>query len=444
MIFSLMSAMSRASPVEKILSSLTPDEMAYFIACTDIFHDKQYNVNGRPSASAQLQNCVTLNLSTTFTCEDFGLPTTQNWDLNIVSMPFITTQWMTNVIDSGYNLQLPAVPNYFQIGGLTAFAAPSGDATIPPTSSDRVNTLNANLALYPSYVSNDTNVPVKRSFYQILSMGFECINATPELYRSGSVIRYRVPTQGREVAVAIAKASFPDVWPTRARESIRCYPIPPTTSGFATQYPDSVIDEAVNGTYAMHTLQDSVSDFYVTGNERVGLFSPTTPTGDGVSNGYASSSLLNNVHDADPPLARGDFDMVGSYFTGLTPQSVIQIRYRVILSVVPSSSDTYLTSLAKMSPPENPKLNRLISLVQTEFLPGIPVGMNPKGEWWKIVLRGVAKIAPKLGAELGGPTGQLIGEGAAAVIKAAVPKQKKQNNGKGRPQSTAKTAPKKG
>lgn len=434
-------SLSRNTSAHDLLSQFTPDENAYFIACTDVFHDKQYNVIGRPSASSQLQNCVTLNLSRTFVCTDFGLPTTDNWDLNLISLPFITTQIMTSSSDYGFEVSPATGASPVAWGGITAFAAPSGTPVLPYTNSSRVKTLNANDALFPQY-DGSAETPVQRVYYQILSIGYEAINATPELYRSGTVIRYRVPTQGRSVPLAVSEQeTFAESFPIRARESVRCFPQPPFSSSLATQYPDSVLDEAVKGTYAMHTLQDQVSDFYMAGNDRV-FFSAPSLTAVGAANSFISASIFQTGIDYDPPLVRGDFDMVGSYFTGLSPQSVIQIRYRIILSLVPSSSDSYLSSLAKMSPPENTKLDRLVSLVQNEFLPGIPVGMNPKGEWWRVVLNGVAKVAPKLGHELGGKPGKLIGQGAQQLLQQAAGKKPPKNKNKNKKQTQPLPAPK--
>lgn len=420
-----MPNLARSSPVAaEMLDKLSPDEKAYFIACTDIFHDKQYNVIGRPSCSSQLQNCVTLNLTRSFASEDFGL-VGQTWDVNFVSLPFITTQLVANCADWGFELEPPGVgANAFNIGGITAFAAPSGTPVLPPVNPSSVVSLNANTAIFPSYTGSASN-PVARVYYQILSMGFEAINATPELYRSGNVIRYRVPTQNRSLPIGVNNPYLTPLWPSSPRESLHVIPLPPTTSSFATQYPDSVIDEAISGTYSMHTLQDQVSDFYVTGNERILITSPVIPT-PGQYNSYCSSSLFTTAADYDPPFVRGDFDMVGAYFTGLAPQSVITIRYRIILSTVPSSSDTYLSSLAKMSPPSNPELDRLISLVQNEFLPGIPAGMNPKGEWWKVVLKGVTKAAPKVAGLLGGSKAERVLSQAIGLADSATSKKGRQ------------------
>ncbi len=380
----------------RVLASLTADERGYFIACTDIFHDKQYNVNGRPSVSSQLQNTVILNLTKSITASDFGAGA-GNWDCNIVSLPFITTQNMQTVVDNGFNVELPTTLFNPVVGGVTCIGGASGlPLSWTSTPGTQWTTLNANTAIFPQYTGSSTD-PVSRVYYQILSIGMEIINATPELYRGGNVVRYRVPTQGRAVPIAPYDPTTPYVaWPAFPRENFRCFPLPPSSASFASQYPDSVIDEAVEGSYQMHTLQDNVSDFYVSGNERVFFSSPDAAQGT-FGNSLISASTFSTSADYDLPLIRGDFDIVGSYFTGLTPQSILTIRYRVVLSQVPSSSDAFLSSLSKMSPPANDELDMLVSKVQNLFLPGIRAGMNPEGEWWNTVVKSLGRVAKASG-----------------------------------------------
>lgn len=383
---------------QRILSSLTPDERGYFIACTDIFHDKQYNINGRPSVSSQLQNTVVLNLTKTVTAASFGLAGS-DWDLNVVSLPFITSQHLDSAVDRGATVEQGTPFSTKTIGGVTFSAAYAGTPIDWVTRGQaQMASLNADQAIYPTFTGTATDNLV-RPYYQILSIGMEIINATPELYRSGNLIRYRVPTQGRQVPISPFNSAVSpyDSWPNTPRESFRCFPLPPSNAGLASQYPDSIIDEAVYGSYQMHTLQDNVSDFFVAGNERVFFSSPLTAASGTNANALMSSSVFQSGIDYDPPLLRGDFDIVGTYFTGLSSQSVITVRYRIVLSQVPSSSDSYLSSLAKMSPPENPELDMLISRVQNEFLPGIRAGMNPAGEWWKAVVNNLGKVAKSAG-----------------------------------------------
>jgi hypothetical protein len=372
----------------KWYSSLNPDQREYFKAVTDIFYDDGLKVVGRPSTSRQLQNTIVLNLEKTISHDEFiGLADT--WDVNICSFPFITRKTFRNVDDNAFQIVPADTEKNARFGGISYWAASTGSAgtngqTFKPSANVAWHSsLAADAFFYPGYNGNNQSRS-SRPFYEILSIGFEVWNTTPTLNLGGSLIRYRVPTQGRKSTVFTAIDPLA-INPSETREEAYSYPMPPSTPAEATQYPDSIIAAAKEGTYNMHTIQDSESDYHMAGNDRV-FFAPSSqlllPTG----NGWYDASRFNPTYDYDVPMLRGDFDMSGVYFTGLSKESTLQIRYRVVISTVPNSTNAQLVSLAKTSPDYNPKLESLISHVQAMFPPGVPVSMNPKGEWFKKVV----------------------------------------------------------
>lgn len=378
---------------DKWFSTLTPAEVSYFKACTDIFYDGKYTVIGRPSLSTQLQNCVTFNLERSFSATDFGIAS-GSWDCNIVSLPHITSQVVKNVDDIGFGVGQPEVAEITQRwGGVTAWGVPAGAPTVNPGSATPIS-LNCDHFMFPNIDWGQTIPEVTRKFYEILSIGMEIWNTTPELYKGGSLVRYRVPTQGRRQSLLVTPTGY-TFTPTDPRDEYYCYPMPPASVALATQFPDSIVTSASKGSYQMHSIQDQVSDFYLTGNDRV-FYAPSTAPLKTSGNSWISASKINPAIDYDPPLVRGDFDMVGTYFHGLSFESTLTVRYRVIVSLVPNSSDANLVSLAKVSPDFNPRLDEMISQIQGEFPPGVDVSMNPKGEWFKKVVGFGAKVIPKV------------------------------------------------
>ncbi len=410
------------SNFDQYFSQLNPEEQAYFIACTDIFHDLPYNVIGRPSMSRQLQNTVTLNLERTITKTDFpGLPA-GNWDVNMVSFPWITNVAFRTSVDFGSGIDnTVVVPANMFVGGISCFAAGTGLPTFSYLTTPNYITLAADSLLYPQGVTNNSLV----TFYEILAMGFEVYNVTPELYVGGSLVRYRIPTQNRTALRQIRGPASNVTTPVYGIPAI------PTTESLATQYPDSVVADAKDGTYQQHAIQDAVSDFRMTENISMEItpitIAPAAPTD---SNCWLTTATDSYVQIA--PAYRGDFDIVGSYFAGLPEQTVLKIRYRVIVSTVPNSTNSQLVSLAKTSPPDNPLLTQLISQVQHQFPAGIPVSMNPKGEWWKKIVRKVAETAPAIGEHFGGKTGReagdLVRKGTNLLLTSSSNKKKKTNN----------------
>lgn len=385
---------------DKFYSALDPSQKAYFVAVTDIFHDKPYNVIGRPSLSTQLQNTTVVNAERTFTLDDFPNLKAMNptsWDLNVTSLPSFTSFTIENVYDYGFYITGLTKPQNYRVGGVTAWAnAPGVPTWDPSTAIDPPVSVNADTFFFPDYdYTHAFTNPIRPVYYEVLSAGIELWNVTPDLYRGGSLVRYRVPTQNRKAARYIQSATAtPPLTASGPRSEFWCIPSPPNTSQEAAYYPDSVVADAKEGSYQMHTLQDAVSDYRLSGNERF-YIGPNAEFGSTGGNAFISASAITPNYDYDCLSVRGDLDMVGTYFTGIPPETKITLRYRIVVSTVPSSDDPQLLSLAKVSPDANPKLDSLISHVQADFLPGVPVSWNPKGEWFKKVLNIGRKVIPK-------------------------------------------------
>lgn len=429
----------------KLLSRFTDEERGYLIATTNIFSDTPYNVVGRPSSSNQRQNTVVFNSEMSISHSTFSTLTGgTNWDLHVCSLPFVTSSTMASCNDNGFTVGsgpagLPPVstPAVAKFGGLTFSASDAGQGTFlaDAFSLDRIRSINLDEFLYPNL--STTTVPAQRTFYEVLSIGFEAINVTPTLYKGGSLIRYRQPTQNRLTPLRFYVNASGPTNATLARHFVHCMPMPPTTPSYANQYVDSVVDDAEAGTYSMNLIQDSDSDFHLAGNDQWFMYnSGEYGTGDPFyGTMWCSGSLVDATYDDDPPGVNGDFDMTGVYFTGLAPEAVITLKYRVVVSMVPASTTSLYASLAKSTPPYNPKLDELISLIQDNFPPGVPYDMNPHGEWWNHVLDTVSLLAPSLGSMFG-PAGAAAGD--IASIAARTAKQVNQNRIKAREEKKAK------
>lgn len=411
--------MSRA---QKILDGLSPDEHAYFVASTDIFHDTPYTCHGRPSKSRRRQVTVCYNLERSYSITDFpSLNPANNWDLHVASFPWLTTHQFQAAVDPGTFLKPPVTASFTGLGGVTCCATQAGTTFLPsamfstaylPTSGP----LTISSTQWPSYA---TATPFERYQYEVVSAGFEAVNVTPQLYKSGSVIRYRVPSLGYQSTQLTPIATSTGAMP------ITIMPAPPFNPQQATLYTDSVVASASEGSYQMHTRQYDSSAKYSDASP-LELYWPTVDLTNG-NTWVSRDTFLKGVENTMAPTIIGDLDQVGSYFTGLSPQTIITIRYRTIISFVPMSLDTTLAALATQSPPFNPKLDELISLIQMDLPPGVPVTMNAKGDWWRDILGATAKYAPAIGAVFG-PEGAAIGTALSGVsqytLKATAPRPK--------------------
>jgi hypothetical protein len=395
---------------ERVFESMTPEEKAYFIACTDIFHDEPYTCVGRPGKTRDRTVTLCINQEKSLGIADFPLLNqTANWDLNLVSFPFVTTQQFISCWDKGSTITAPTTPINVGMGGITPMATQSG-ITFTPTSYFSTSymptsgPLTLTSALFPEVATASVT---QRYTYEVLAIGFEVVNTTAPLYASGSVTSYRAPVELNDTQSFFGGISL----------SYKSYSMPPTNLAQAALYPDSIVGEASKGIYCNHTLQGARGR-RTSGTDNLLLsITPTSSIANGDS--WASKSAFNTAAIlGNSPTILGDHDIVGAWFAGLSPQTSLTVRYRVWISYTPAPDDSTLISLATQSPPYNPHLDTLLSLTQMRLPPSVPVSMNAKGDWWRNIAKITSKYAPLVGGVFG-PEGLAIGTGigtAAGLI----------------------------
>lgn len=105
-------------------------------------------------------------------------------------------------------------------------------------------------------------------------------------------------------------------------------------------------------------------------------------------------------------------------FTGLAPESVLQMRVRWFIQRFPTESQRQIIPLARLPPPRNDKCYELISRIFTTLPPAVPFAQNSSGEWWRTILEGIGAIAPAI-SMIPHPIAQAVSAGASAVGKLA-------------------------
>lgn len=114
------------------------------------------------------------------------------------------------------------------------------------------------------------------------------------------------------------------------------------------------------------------------------------------------------------PLYPMPFNTSGAYFTGLSPETTLQLNFKLIVEVAPGPNDQ-LATLATSSPEFDPPALELYSRVCSRLPPGVPQDENPAGEFFKSVLGTLGDIVA-LGGALH-PAFSLVGGGMKAVSK---------------------------
>jgi hypothetical protein len=129
--------------------------------------------------------------------------------------------------------------------------------------------------------------------------------------------------------------------------------------------------------------------------------------------GPAKAGAAGNVQ---PILASGThispFNIGGAYFTGLSPQTTLQINVKWFIERFPTPYENDLVVLARPSSPFDPRALELYGLAMNKLPVGVKQGENPLGEWFSDVLDKVADVAAPMGHALS----MVPGIGAPAAL----------------------------
>jgi len=159
-----------------------------------------------------------------------------------------------------------------------------------------------------------------------------------------------------------------------------------------------------------------------------GAFVPSSTDWQGPAKAGAAGTL-------SPIAARGlhiaPFNTCGAYFTGLSPQTTLQITVKYYVERFPTPFENDLIVLAKPSSPFDPRALEIYGLAMNELPIAVPVGENPLGEWFSSVLDKVAKVASPIAKGLSmvpgiGAPAAIVGNVADAYMNARRPQKEKQ------------------
>jgi len=110
------------------------------------------------------------------------------------------------------------------------------------------------------------------------------------------------------------------------------------------------------------------------------------------------------------------FDVSGAYFAGLSNQTSLTITVRWYIERCPTIDEIDLVVLATPSPTYDPDALRVYSDAMHAIPPGVPVGMNPAGEFFRQIVSNIRRLAPKVGRVVQ----EVAGVPGAALLGAAV------------------------
>jgi len=379
-------------------AGLTQCGTEWLIQALDPFHDTMRTPTGYPdtNANASVIQCVKQSYQVAAPIA------TGNWDCNIVMLPWVnginmvnaTTNGASNANNPTQNVLTQANPSGVNnpIGGVQIISAASGTAldigVITTTAGTSQNTSNTVPAQYLQGNS------------RVVAMAMEIANTTSDLNRQGLVTVYRVPVPQNDdgTTMYISNNVSGDNTIFNGSADVVYVPKPPTTIANAQLFAGTQAWKAADGSYnvagfntpdvpaggigwtqpAMYlsSQTDATVLFPVMG--RHAFAGPAGPP----SNGYASVSNI----------AWTEFDMSGSFFTGLSNSTTLTVNYVLYIERFPTQDDLDLIVVAKRSPEYDIKALEAYSEIYQSLPVAVPFGENGWGDWFDTIANTASSV----------------------------------------------------
>jgi len=231
----------------------------------------------------------------------------------------------------------------------------------------------------------------------------EICNTTSDLNKQGLVTVYRVPVpqndDGTTFTVRNNAASGDTITYIGGVSGVYC-PVPPTTIAGAQLFAGTKAWPAENGTY--NTAVFNTPDVPAQGlNFTAPLLYTTNQTDAAVS-----MPLAQRVDNPPTGTSVGlagvgnvswtEFDMSGSFFTGLSNSTTLTINYIVYIERFPTQDDLDLIVTAKRSPEYDVRAQEAYSIIAQSLPVAVPFNENGLGDWFKSAVNMAASILPAI------------------------------------------------
>lgn len=388
------------SEVQALASKWGLDERAtaWLIMALDPFHDTAVNVEGLPDPSVEPTFTFAVTKSVQIS-KPAGITTT-NWGCHVFNTPLLDGHALhqgSQITQGVWQTGNAAVD--LNIGLVNIVCADDG-ADFLPNQSNGI-TLAANDFITGPDIESYFDGPSR-----IVGFGWEIHNTTATLERQGTVTCYRQPSHptvqsmlhyvGTTTAFTSSGAALyiGPAWrlsmpPVNVDAAMS---LPGTTQWAAEEGPLQVVpfSSMDNPLEASRVGQVYFADTDADHGGNVGLITKNSdPFGAFASKPSITVNTGAHVFGNGRVFRVAPLMQCGSIFTGLSSTTTLTLTVRLLIERAPDASQPTLAVLAKPSPTYDPRAFELYLRLIHETKPAVPVSMNPKGEFW----RGLLKIA---------------------------------------------------
>lgn len=258
-------------------------------------------------------------------------------------------------------------------GTITVIAVPQGSRWYGGALNGTANNVwSSNVAIAPAV---NLHVPTR-----IVAGGFEVHDTTPEMFKGGACTVFDNGVDAQSYFGAYRKLSAQ----TPEKTTLTMSRAPPSSVDEMARHPDSRSWEASEGCYCRLVLDLDDTAY------RMGQRCDVLAFNAGGIAPAAEASTSSGYTVLDSVLVRAGLGVTIAAFTGLNEEASFSLSTVIYTEAAPMFDSNEL-ALASPSAPYDPEVLELYRNVACHLPPGVPVGMNPKGEWWGMVVQSVGK-----------------------------------------------------
>jgi len=379
----------------------------------DPFHDYNIPIAGMPDRT-HIPTAVQFVKRKVSISAPQGLIGTQTWDCHIFSLPFLSTLVTKPSDEQPYVICAPTqVSNPLVSGTINVVKSKTGNTTFPVTTAAQWEDQTTSIS---AYSPTDDN---KKSQIRLIGGGFEVHNDTAELYKNGSVTCYSSTNDWSDPSPALVGDGI-----NRETYGVAMKArYPPISSQEAALYTDAHTWSAKDGAYV--PLRLDLDCPYTKFRPR----SQCVPVLQHKEDGLPSSITAKVVAVTDILTAGGNqefgfvgtesgsngwlpapIETTGAFFSGLSPETVLTLDIRFICELAPTAANPAMLTMCSPSAEYDPQALNCYTHCLLSLPPGVPVGMNEKGDFWRMAVK-----TAKKGMAVASPLINMMGPEAGAI-----------------------------
>jgi len=385
---------------DKILAQLaartgiTPCGEEWLKEALDPFHDTLLTPVGYPDTTASASVIQVVKQS--YQLASPLTSTTANWDCNITMMPWLNSipfATTTTTVGISNELDQASPGTVASIGGIQVVAVASGATTNLNTPPAAGSVQNQSFTIPSQYLSGNS---------RCIAMAMEICNTTSDLNKQGLVTVYRVPVPQNDDGTSweLSNTIPSDTQTYNGSVSAVAVPTPPISIASAQLFAGTKAWAAELGTY--NTAVFNTPDVPAQGINFTEPLIYTASQIDGtvlfpLSTRVNGKSTTNPSGRATvPSVYWTEFDMSGSYFTGLSAATTLTVNYIVYIERFPTQDDLDLIVSAKRSPEYDIRALEAYSVISQSLPVAVPFNENGLGDWFKGAVNLAASILPAI------------------------------------------------